>query len=139
MTTIVHVACAGVEHMGRIEGEDWKKAKKRQMIVLYDAVKVMYAQDKEGNLMMNLTDMKKRQLEPGGPVETKYEGTVYLNPNTNTIYIWPLQTNGDLYKIYMNTLRERSILEANGPRVVPPSSPQQTRTPIPMGPRRTKH
>ena len=104
--TIVHVACAGVEHMGRVEGEGWKKPKQqRKMIVLEDAVKITYIQDEKGNVIMNLNDMKKRHL-PGAPIETKYEGTVYLNPGLNPIYIWPLKTGGDLHRIYLNTLSE---------------------------------
>lgn len=101
--TIIHVACAGTEHMGRVEGEGWKKAKKRQMLVLYEAVKVIYTQDPQGNVMMSLMDMKKRQA--GTVVETKYEGTVYLvlSP-AYPYYIWPLQMGGDLHRIYKNTL-----------------------------------
>jgi len=133
--TIIHVACAGTEHMGRVEGEQWKKPHKRQMIVLHEAVRIQYIPDKQGNVVMSLNDLKKRQLGPGGPVETKYEGTVYLNPGPNTIYIWPLETGGDLYRIYKETLEIKNILKGTEPTIVSPQ--QQARTP--MGPRRTKH
>lgn len=115
---IIHVACAGVEHMGRVEGDGWKKPKKqRQMIVLQDAVRINYIQDKQGNVVMSMNDMAKRQL-PGAPIETKYEGTVYLNPGLNPIYIWPLKVGGDLHRIYLNTLSE--IIQPDS-KIVSPS------------------
>lgn len=133
--TIIQVACAGVEHIGRVEGNSWKKAKKRQMLLLHDAVKVIYAQDDRGNVSMSLVDMKKRQLGPGGAVETKYEGTVYLNSHSNAIYIWPVKSGGDLYRIYKNAL---SDIILPGKKIVTPPGVVTPMHPRGMGPRR-KH
>lgn len=134
--TIIQVACAGVEHIGRVEGNSWKKAKKRQMLLLHDAVKVIYAQDDRGNVSMSLMDMKKRQLSPGGAVETKYEGTVYLQLSTEyPYYIWPLKTDGDLYRIYKNAL---SDIILPGKKIVTPPGVVTPMHPHKMGPRR-KH
>jgi len=116
--TIIHVACAGVEHMGRIEGESWKKM--RKILVLHDAVRINYIQDKQGNVVMSMNDMKKRHL-PGAPIETKYEGTVYLNPKNSTIYVWPLAMGGDLHRIYLNTISE--IIQPSSKIVSPGGSP----------------
>ena len=93
----------------------WKKM--RKILVLHDAVRIQYVPDKQGNVVMSLIDMRKRQLA-GAPVETKYEGTVYLNPRENAMYIWPLKMGGDLHRIYMNIISD--IIQPDS-KIVSPS------------------
>ena len=122
MTTIIHIACAGSEHIGRVEGNRWKKALKRQMLVLYDAVKVTFIQDQKGNIGMNLMDMKKTKTSSNS-IETKYEGTVYIQLSTQyPYYIWPVETDGGLYNMYKNVISDSDLLLPPDKKIIDPAS-----------------
>ena len=138
MTAIIHIACAGVEHIGRVEGNRWKKVLKRQMLVLYDAVKVTYLQDEKGNIGMSLMDMSKTKTSSGS-VETKYEGTVYLQLSTQyAYYIWPVKTDGGLYRMYKKTISDSGLVLPPDKKIVDPGGSLPINLQDKMGPRR-KH
>ena len=127
--TIIHVACAGVEHIGRVKGNSWKKAKKRQMLILEDAVRVFPKVDQQGQSAGRLLASLKKQ---------GYQGTVLITLSSHyPCYIWIVKPGENLYQVYkqeINPQKPPSTLD------LPPEkriiAPGDTRKPpTPMGPR----
>lgn len=127
--TIIHVACGGVEHIGRVKGNSWKKAKKRQMIILKAAARVFHGQN-EGRptrVLMHLKD------------DGYGEGIVYIQVSSHyPCYIWIVEAGHDLYEVYMKDLKKDLASSLTLPpekRIVPPGQQQTRKPPTPMGPR----
>jgi len=104
------------------------------MLVLYDAVKVTYIQDKNGNVGMNLMDMRKTKTSSGS-VETKYEGMIYLQLSTQyAYYIWPVETDGHLYHLYQNVISDSDLVLPPDKKIIDPTdfpgSQQKRRGPL---------